>query len=139
MGNNNPLNNIACLRHIITTLCSNNLYIQADSLMRCFLAQDGNCEVYTVINSSTSGIPGKKRRNYAGGKHALSIFPFHQFYYLRFDFNRIQLVLDRPLLSILLVPFDRKKYTHNQLSLSETKDKKKYFAFLVLLDYAIIR
>jgi len=36
--------------------------------MLSFLTQDGNCEAYTVINSSTSGIPGKKRRNYAGGK-----------------------------------------------------------------------
>ena len=64
-------------RDALLQLCAQTIFrSKTDSLMQCFLAQDGSCEAYTVTNSSTSGIPGKKRRNYAGGKAYYRSFPF---------------------------------------------------------------
>lgn len=61
---------------------------QVDSLMWCFLVQDGSCEAYTATSSSTSGIRGKKQRNYAGGE-----------LYTRYQFSLSLVLLSEDLIS----------------------------------------
>lgn len=64
------------LARICRRLCFviRSLHFNKENLLNVFpcVTQDGNYEVYTVTSSSTSGIPGKKRRNYAEGERTMN-------------------------------------------------------------------